>query len=276
MELQIITQGQKRWVRTKGKPVYNSNKEIVKARGIIQDIDDVKNKELKLMASFETIVSQNDRLYNFAHIVSHNLRSHTGNLELIVSLLNDPETSKKEQAEYLQNLNLVSNSLNETIVHLNEVVAIQLNEKKLVEVNIEDSFHTVQNSMSKIIESNHAQLTTNFQVKSIQYIAAYMDSILLNLLTNAIKFRQPDKLLKIKVSTFLENNKTVLTFSDNGIGIDLKKNEDKLFGMYKTFHNNDDSRGIGLFMTKNQIESLNGKIEVSSTLNEGSTFKIIF
>jgi signal transduction histidine kinase len=103
-----------------------------------------------------------------------------------------------------------------------------------------------------------------------------MDSILLNLLTNAIKFRQPDKLLKIKVSTFLENNKTVLTFSDNGIGIDLKKNEDKLFGMYKTFHNNDDSRGIGLFMTKNQIESLNGKIEVSSTLNEGSTFKIIF
>jgi light-regulated signal transduction histidine kinase (bacteriophytochrome) len=276
MELQIITQGQKRWVRTKGKPVYNSNKEIVKARGIIQDIDDVKNKELKLMASFETIVSQNDRLYNFAHIVSHNLRSHTGNLELIVSLLNDPETSKKEQAEYLQNLNLVSSSLNETIAHLNEVVAIQLNEKKLVEVNIEDSFHTVQNSMSKIIESNHAQLTTNFQVKSIQYIAAYMDSILLNLLTNAIKFRQPDKLLKIKVSTFLENNKTVLTFSDNGIGIDLKKNEDKLFGMYKTFHNNDDSRGIGLFMTKNQIESLNGKIEVSSTLNEGSTFKIIF
>jgi hypothetical protein len=68
----------------------------------------------------------------------------------------------------------------------------------------------------------------------------------------------------------------ILNVSDNGIGIDMKKNGDKLFGMYKTFNNNPDARGIGLFITKNQIDAMGGKVEVESELGKGTSFKIYF
>lgn len=66
----------------------------------------------------------------------------------------------------------------------------------------------------------------------------------------------------------------MLNFQDNGLGIDLEKHGEKLFGMYKTFHQHPDSRGVGLFITRNQVESMGGKIEVSSTVNVGTTFSI--
>ena len=75
---------------------------------------------------------------------------------------------------------------------------------------------------------------------------------------------------------FTENGKKVLTISDNGLGIDLEKYKDSLFGMYKTFHKHPDSRGIGLFITKNQVEAMGGKIEVESKVGEGTAFKIYF
>ena len=66
----------------------------------------------------------------------------------------------------------------------------------------------------------------------------------------------------------------ILIFEDNGLGIDLKKHSKKLFGIYKTFHVHEDSRGVGLFITKNQVESMGGRIEVQSEVNVGTTFKI--
>jgi len=67
-----------------------------------------------------------------------------------------------------------------------------------------------------------------------------------------------------------------LSIEDNGIGIDLKKYDENLFGMYKTFHQNEDAKGLGLFIAKNQIEALGGKIEVKSEVDKGTTFTIFF
>ncbi|RKM92730.1 sensor histidine kinase, partial [Aquimarina sp. BL5] len=78
----------------------------------------------------------------------------------------------------------------------------------------------------------------------------------------------------INVSTSLNKKFVIISFEDNGLGIDLKKHREKLFGMYKTFHRNKDSRGIGLFITKNQVEALGGKIEVESEVNKGTIFKV--
>ena len=68
----------------------------------------------------------------------------------------------------------------------------------------------------------------------------------------------------------------MLNVMDNGLGIDLDKYGKKLFGMYKTFHRNKDARGIGLFITKNQVESMGGKISVVSEVNVGTTFTVKF
>ncbi|OCC28252.1 Histidine kinase [Leptospira interrogans serovar Canicola] len=103
-----------------------------------------------------------------------------------------------------------------------------------------------------------------------------MESILLNFLTNAVKYRHPDRVPEITLNAERQENRLILSIKDNGLGIDMKKYGDKLFGMYKTFHNNKDAKGIGLFITKNQVEAMGGKIEVESRLNNGTTFRIIF
>ncbi|HRA73749.1 MAG TPA: ATP-binding protein, partial [Flavobacterium sp.] len=94
------------------------------------------------------------------------------------------------------------------------------------------------------------------------------------LISNAIRYKNPERKLIITINLYKENDKDVVEFTDNGIGIDLKRNGDKIFGMYKTFSNNSDARGIGLFITKNQIDAMGGSITVDSELNVGSTFKI--
>jgi signal transduction histidine kinase len=103
---------------------------------------------------------------------------------------------------------------------------------------------------------------------------AYLDSIVLNLISNAIKYRKPDESPVITIQSGELNRQNWFSIRDNGMGIDLKKYGDRIFGMFKTFHGNRDARGIGLFITRNQIEALGGKIEVNSTPGEGSTFTV--
>jgi signal transduction histidine kinase len=107
-------------------------------------------------------------------------------------------------------------------------------------------------------------------------IPAYLESIMLNLLTNAIKYSDPNKEAKIVFTTEPNDDFVILNVKDNGLGIDLEKHKDSIFGLYKTFHRNKDARGVGLYLTKNQIENMGGKIEVESTLNFGTTFKVYF
>lgn len=277
-EIRTITAKKREfWVKAIGKPVYNDLKEIVGIRGVFQDIDDIKIKELSLQKTAEIISSQNKRLFNFAHIVSHNLRSHTSNLSLIMDLMEET-TDETEKMELIASIKDVSESLNSTIEHLNDVVTIQTKtDQNKVNVNFQDALDLVLKSIISLIIKNDVTIHSDFnQVKSINYIPAYLESILLNLITNGIKYSQEDRTAIIAIRSYIENNKTILEISDNGMGIDLEKYGNKLFGMYKTFHRNSDAVGIGLFITKNQIESLNGEIFVESIVGHGTTFKIQF
>lgn len=110
----------------------------------------------------------------------------------------------------------------------------------------------------------------------INYNPSYLESVLLNFISNAIKHSHLRRLPMVVLDCIIENKQTVLRISDNGVGIDLEKNGDKLFGMYKTFSDHPDSRGIGLFITKNQIEAMGGAVKVESVFGEGTTFKIYF
>lgn len=265
------------WIKAIGKPIYNDDKEIVGIRGVFQDIDDIKLKELSLQKTAEIISSQNKRLFNFAHIVSHNLRSHTSNLSLIMDLMEE-STDETEKMELIASIKDVSESLNSTIEHLNDVVTIQTRtDQNKVDVNFQDALDMVLKSIISLIVKHDVTVHSDFkQVKSINYIPAYLESILLNLITNGIKYSQQDRTAIIAIRSYLEDDKTILEISDNGMGIDLEKFGNNLFGMYKTFHRNEDAVGIGLFITKNQIESLNGEIFVESIVDHGTTFKIQF
>ena len=263
------------WLKVKAVPVINHFGKCTAIKGVIQDIDSEKRKLLKLEQSINLLTDQNRRLQNFAYIVSHNLRSHTGNLQFMVNLFEQTETTE-EREEIFSHIKTISDSLDLTIEHINEIVKIQTEitkERKVVE--LEPMFKNICSALKNNIESINARIEGDFtQCREISYIPAYMESILQNLLTNSLKYSHPDRQPIIKCYTLTEGNHIYLIFEDNGLGIDLDRYGDKIFGMYKTFHQNTDAKGIGLFITRNQIEALGGTIKVDSTVNIGTKFTI--
>jgi len=263
------------WVRTKGIPIIDDYAQCIKVRGIFQDVDGIKRKGLALQSAVNQLNDQNKRLQNFAYIVSHNLRSHTGNLRFMVNLFEESD-SEDERTEVFAHIKSISNSLTTTIEHLNEIVKIHTEidqEKQTLE--FEEVFKMVMGALQSNIESTSAKIEYDFsKCPVISYIPAYLESILQNLLTNALKYRHPDRRPEVMVRTVKDHNHVYMTFEDNGVGIDLERYGDKVFGMYKTFHQNSDAKGIGLFITRNQVESLGGSIKVDSTVNVGTKFTI--
>ncbi|GGH04085.1 PAS domain-containing sensor histidine kinase [Mucilaginibacter phyllosphaerae] len=263
------------WVRCKGMPVLNDYGKCVKLRGIFQDIDSIKKKGINMQSSINLLDDQNKRLQNFAYIVSHNLRSHSGNLKFMVNLFEESR-QEEDRAEIFSHIKTISESLSATMGHLDEIVKIQseiTRERKAVD--FETMFNNVASALQTNITATNAHISTNFtDCRQIDYIPAYMESIFQNLLTNALKYKHPDREPVINITTQKTGTDVYLLFEDNGVGIDMARYGDQLFGMYKTFHRNSDSKGIGLFITRNQVEALGGNIQVESAVNVGTKFTI--
>ncbi len=110
----------------------------------------------------------------------------------------------------------------------------------------------------------------------LNLIHSYLDSILLNLLTNAIKYKSPERKPIVRARTTFEDDQLKLYFSDNGLGIDLERYGDRIFGLYQRFHEHADSKGLGLYIVNSQVRAMGGTIEVESEVNKGTTFIITF
>lgn len=263
------------WVKIKALPIIDNYGKCERIRGIIQNIDYVKKGQAALQDSLDLTNDQNKRLQNFAYIVSHNLRSHTGNLKFMVDLFTETG-QKSERDEIFEHIRSISDNLNSTVKHLEEIVKIQTEigkDRKVVE--FEPLFKSIVGALANNIDDLDAKVEYDFsRLPAVSYIPAYLESILQNLLTNSLKYYQPHRRPIIKCTTFENGDHAYLTFEDNGKGIDMKRFGDQLFGMYKTFHQNPDAQGIGLFITRNQVESLGGSIDVESTVNIGTKFTI--
>ncbi|MEJ4086959.1 PAS domain S-box protein [Galbibacter orientalis] len=244
---------------------------------VIQDITHIKEKEEELLEVINVASEQNNRLLNFAHIVSHNLRSHASNFSMLIELLGVEEDVFKK-VEIIEMLNSASSNMLETIANLNEIIAINTNLNiKTETVNLKEEIDEAFTNISELIKGTFTEVENNIPENvNINVVKAYLESILLNIFTNAIKYKAPKRYPKITINCEHVKGFTILSVTDNGLGIDLEKHGHKLFGMYKTFHGNRDARGIGLFITKNQIEAMKGKIEAESELDKGTTFKIYF
>ena len=275
-EIKMVTYTNKIfWARAHGKPMYNDQNEIIGIRGVFQNIDKEKEHKVKLQASLDIIEGHNKRLYNFAHIVSHNLRSHVSNLQLTTTLF-DTEQFNDEQHELFDNFKVIANNLDMTLKHLNEIITIQTKIDQPRELlHIETYLERVKSSIKQLLVQNRAIIYTEFsEVEEIKYVPTYLKSILLNLVTNALKYKHPCRDPEIKIYTYEEDEHVFLVVEDNGIGIDMEKNGHKLFQMYNTLNDHPDATGLGLFIIKNQIEAMGGKIFVESKQGKGSKFTV--
>jgi len=258
-------------------PFIDENDEVVGIIGMSIDISEMKQKEEELKDLINVTSLQNKKLIDFAHIVSHNLRSHTANFSMLLDFLMH-EKNEDEKNRIMKMLTDSSDSLLETLDNLNEVVAINTNvnqEKK--KVGLKEKIEQIEGDLQAFLVNNNALIINQVSKKlTINVVPAYLESILMNFITNAVKYSVPERRPVIVLTTESKKDYTILSIADNGSGIDLKKYGHKLFGMYKTFHNHKDSRGIGLYISKNQIEAMNGKVEVESTVGKGTTFKLYF
>ena len=267
--------GKDTWYHTMYSPVSNAEGKVVGVVMSTKDITNRKQNEIALNKSLELLSNQNKRLLNFSYIVSHNLRSHTSNIKSILNLL-PYANSVEERNKMIHLLEVASNLLNETIHNLNEVVSIQNNINLVIEpINLRESIDKTLLVLDEQITHKKAQIQIEVDDQlTINYNPAYLESILLNFLSNAIKYSHPDRLPLVSLTCSQQEDQLLMVIKDNGIGIDMEKHGDQLFGMYKTFNGNADARGVGLFITKNQIEAMGGIVEVTSELGKGTTFRI--
>ncbi len=258
-------------------PILVDNQDIIGLTVFVTNITEQKMIEVELNQSFNLVNEQNKRLLNFSHIVSHNLRSHTSNISGILGIWETIET-EEERDQYIGLLNKVSGLLNETIYDLNDVVSIHTNiDLKIELLNLNKYIGKSITILNEQINASNTIINNRVgEDVFVHYNPAYLESILLNFISNAIKYRHPERQPVIELDTAYHQNYLVLTIQDNGQGIDLKKYGDKLFSMYKTFHGNADARGIGLFITKNQVEAMGGYVEVKSEPGQGTVFSIYF
>lgn len=243
--------------------------------GIAVDISELKQAEKEIQSLLELAQDQNARLKNFAHIVSHNLKSHSGNIEFLLDLLIQ-ESPEFEENDTLSFIRKASRSLAETISNLNEVAMINASGTEETEkIQLRSVVNKALDAVSALALKSNVTINTNIPDEVfVEGVHAYLDSIVLNMLTNGIKYKQDGIEGHIHISVEDEGEFWKVNFEDNGLGIDLNQHGAKLFGLYKTFHRNKESKGVGLFITKNQIEAMGGKIEVKSIVMKGSIFSI--
>ncbi|MES2837856.1 MAG: PAS domain S-box protein [Bacteroidota bacterium] len=268
--------GKKFWNFLNLTPVPDEQGNITHYIGVQSDITERKNQEEDIKRTYELTYEQNKRLNNFSYIISHNLRSHFSNIRSLINLI-DTKSLNDTNKIVIDKIDLVSNQLDNTMDDLNQIVNIQLKPNINYELlNVSESVNKIISLYTSEINSHKIEIKTNIpQNYNISTNPAYFDSIMYNFISNAIKYSDTDRINKISITAKQLGNKTYIEISDEGIGIDLNKYGDELFGLYKKFTNKTDSRGLGLFLAKNQIEALNGKVSVDSKIGVGTTFKII-
>ena len=268
-------QKEKYWFELNITTIYDAQNNFVNFIGVGRDVTLRIEKEMELKHLLEVTSQQNNKLYNFAHIISHNIRSHTSNLEMVVDVIENTDDIT-EKLTYFDLFKEATEKLSETIEYLNEIITIQ--QKTNIEktkICLKDEIEKTKVALSLVIKESNITITHTIPDDLLVFaVPAYLDSILLNLFTNAIKYKCPERKAILEIGYEVNKNFTIITFKDNGLGLDLQKNGHKIFGMYKTFHGNEEAKGIGLYITKNQLEAMDGKIEVESEVDCGSIFKV--
>lgn len=251
-------------VRIRTEQLQVSNQEL---QSSLEELDN-KNKEL---------VRTNVDLDNFVYTASHDLRSPINNLEGFIRVLKKKLTGKTTPAEE-EILSFMEGSvsrLTRTIGALTEVARIQKEDQTTENVYFEQVLDDIKRDISPLIGESHARILSTFEVPSLHYPFNHLRSILYNLVSNAIKYRSPERVPAIGIRTWRDHEHVCLSVTDNGLGLDQNQLS-KIFIMFKRLHTHVEGSGVGLYMVKRIVENNGGTISVQSQKNLGTTFLIHF
>lgn len=245
---------------------------------IAKDITHVKKLEEERNLLLIELAKLNADLKKFTYTTSHDLRSPVNNLLSLFSLLDISKIEDEQTLEYIDLLNSSTIQMKSTLDRYVDAVSQEKKINVQLEVlSLENTFFTVINSINTLVQKSNTNFQVDFsEAPEVRFSSFYLQSILLNLISNAIKYCNS----KVPPAISIKSIKTVqgiqLIFSDNGIGFDMEQVGDSIFGLHQSFHDNLDSKGIGLYLVRSHMESLGGKISVSSEVNVGTTFTLTF
>ncbi len=257
-------------------PIWE-NKTVIGLTCFVGDITQQKLEQKEKEKISIDLIQRNRDLEQFTFIISHNLRAPAANIIACSEYLQDETITGPEREEFLEGLSKSITTLDNVIKDINNILRVksEINEKKEV-IIFSKIVKDIKTSIGYLIAKHHVRIITDFaEVDEIYSIKVYIYSIFYNLLNNSIKYGKPNDPPRIEIKSKKEDGKIILTFKDNGLGIDLKTQGDKIFRLYRRFHAHVEGKGIGLYMVKTQIESLGGNIAIASELHKGTEFTIV-
>ena len=245
-------------------------------------VDENKNLESQLIQNnrdlVETnseLIKHNNELRQFSYTVSHNLRGPVASLLGLIGLF-DSKIISEDNAKIFNHISSSTERLDNIIKDLSKIIDIrndifQIRQK----ISLDHEIKEVTQLLVKEIELHNVTVITNIEKGTSTYsIKPMLHSILYNLISNAIKYRSSERASVVEINAYEEDEFYFIEVKDNGLGIDLIKNRENLFKLYKRFHFHTEGKGIGLYLVKLQAESLGGSIEVESEMNRYTKFTV--
>lgn len=250
-------------------------------QGLVSNFHDVterKEAEIQREQMTQDLIERNQNLEQYAYIVSHNLRAPVANILGISNLLELGGVTQKDMQSSLTHLFNSARRLDEVIRDLNLILQMQqgIHEKNEV-IYFEELVRDVSATAMAMLPEGTCEIQTDFSgYPAITTVKSYLYSIFYNLMSNSIKYKKPDVPCLVKIQSRKFGDRCIVTVSDNGMGIDLESQGSKVFGLYKRFHpDHAEGKGMGLFMTKTQVEALGGRISIKSEVGQGTEFTIL-
>ena len=244
-------------------------------------VDD-RTKELKV--SEDHLKSTNDHLRkinidldNFIYTASHDLRAPISNIEGLVEALGGGIAGDNaEMKEIVDLMRLSVEKFKETIKDLTEISRIQKEQlEDIEEINVKELLEEINIGIKEMIDTSHAKITVDIEKPTIKFSKKNLRSIFYNLVTNAIKYKSPQRKPEIIIKTQQVDGYALFSIQDNGLGIP-QRHQNKIFTMFKRFHDHVDGTGVGLYIVKRIVDNSGGIIKVDSEEGKGTQFKIYF
>ncbi|MDF7814929.1 ATP-binding protein [Hymenobacter sp. YC55] len=233
----------------------------------------------ELASTNQELARTNADLDNFVFAASHDLRQPANNLRGLFEELRSAATiSDPDAAQMWRLFDDSLRALTTTITELADVVQVarQPDEQVTERITFEDVTAHILQTLHPEIKAAHAVIETDFtDLPELPYGRSNLRTIMLNLVSNALKYRHPDRAPRVQIRTYIAMGQPVLEVQDNGLGIDLQQHGNDLFQLFRRFHPQANTgTGVGLFLINRLVQSQGGHIDVDSQQGEGTTFRV--
>jgi len=262
------------WISYEVTPIFDNNNKFLYSIVVMKDDTELIKRQKELERLLKSTVDQNERLREYSYITSHNIRSSVANIIALSDLLlQDPN-----EVSYVELINKTIHKLDLTIKNINQLLNLEesLDEKDMIPCQLLETIKRTLSLHNELIKQKGANIKVHVPAQlHVRAIPAYLDSIFYNLVTNALKYGITELSKQIEIKAFRLGDRVTVQVKDYGLGIDTLKFKEKLFKLGSRFHEQiSDGQGMGLFITKRQVENLGGNIEVESKKGLHTIFKV--